>query len=107
MSGPDSCMALDFALVRLTGVIDKLLIYPDTMRANMERLGGLLFSQKMLLALTQKGIAREDAYKLVQRNAMAVWDNIGKLTFRDSLAADADIAPHFTADELDRIFNYN
>lgn len=101
---PDSCMALDFALVRLTGIIDKLLVYPDTMRANLDRLGGLVFSQKILLALTQKGIARETAYTIVQRNAMEVWQNIGKLTFRDALGRDADLQPHFTPAELDTLF---
>jgi adenylosuccinate lyase len=103
---PDSCMALDFALMRLAGVIDKLQIYPETMRANVERLGGLVFSQKMLLALTQKGVSREDSYVIVQRNAMMVWDNLGSLTFRDALLNDPDIQAQFTNAELDAIFDY-
>lgn len=103
---PDSCMALDFALMRLAGVIDKLQIYPKTMQANVERLGGLVFSQKVLLALTQKGISRENAYVIVQRNAMAVWDNLGSLTFKDSLLSDPEIQAHFTAADLDTIFDY-
>ncbi|MBN42952.1 MAG: adenylosuccinate lyase [Alphaproteobacteria bacterium] len=72
--GPDATVTLDFALARLTGVVDKLLVYPETMVANMERLGGLIHSQRVLLALTQAGMSREDAYEAVQRNAMKVWD---------------------------------
>ena len=75
--GPDATIALDFALSRLAGVIDKLLVYPDAMRANLDRLGGLVHSQRVLLALTQKGMSREDAYRTVQRNAMKVWEGKG------------------------------
>jgi adenylosuccinate lyase len=75
MIGPDATVTLDFALARLTGVVDKLLVYPERMVANMDRLGGLVHSQRILLALTQKGVSREDAYRLVQRNAMKVWDS--------------------------------
>src|SRR5450631_13893 len=74
MIGPDATVTLDFALDRLAGVIDKLVVYPERMRANMDRLGGLIHSQRVLLALAQGGLAREDAYRLVQRNAMQVWD---------------------------------
>ena len=77
MIGPDATVTLDFALARLTGVIDKLLVYPENMQKNLDRLGGLVHSQRVLLALTQKGVSREDAYRLVQRNAMPVWRGEG------------------------------
>ena len=73
MIGPDATATLDFALTRLAGIVDKLVVYPQTMRKNLDRLGGLVHSQRVLIALTQKGVAREDAYRLVQRNAMKVW----------------------------------
>ena len=73
--GPDATVTLDFALARLTGVVDKLVVYPDTMRATLERTGGLIFSQRVLLALTQAGMSRENAYAAVQRNAMRVWED--------------------------------
>ena len=89
MIGPDATVTLDFALVRLTGLIDKLLVYPENMQKNLDRLGGLIHSQRVLLALTQKGAAREEAYRLVQRNAMPVWRGEGDfLTF---LKADKDV----------------
>lgn len=103
---PDSCMALDFALARLTGIVDKLLVYPETMKANLERLGGLVFSQKILLALTQKGLSREESYTIVQRNAMKVWDNIGRLTFAESLQQDESVSQRFTTEELKALFDY-
>ncbi len=78
MIGPDATITLDFALARLAGVIDKLVVYPETMRKNLDRLGGLIHSQRVLLALTQKGVSREDAYALVQRNAMPVWRGEGE-----------------------------
>ena len=82
MIGPDATVTLDFALARLTNVIDKLLVYPENMQKNLDRLGGLVHSQRVLLALTQKGASREDAYRLVQRNAMPVWRGEGDfLTF--------------------------
>src|SRR5690242_4082691 len=74
---PDATVHLDFALRRLTGLIDKLVVYPENMRKNLDRLGGLIHSQRVMLALTQKGASREDAYKLVQRNAMPVWRGEG------------------------------
>src|SRR5215831_231195 len=77
MIGPDATATLDFALARLAGVIDKLIVYPDAMRKNLDRLGGLVHSQRVLIALVQKGVAREDAYRLVQRNAMKVWSEGG------------------------------
>ena len=73
MIGPDATITLDFALARLAGVVDKLVVYPEAMRKNLDRLGGLIHSQRVLLALTQKGVSREEAYALVQRNAMAAW----------------------------------
>src|ERR1700683_2671578 len=90
MIGPDSTITLDFALARLAGIIDKLEIYPDAMRRNLDRLGGLIHSQRVLLALTQKGVSREAAYDLVQRNAMAAWR--GEKNFLDLLKADKDVA---------------
>src|SRR3546814_7328851 len=80
---PDATITLDFALARLTGVIDKLLIYPDRMKVNLDRMGGLVHSQRVMLALTQAGISREDAYRLVQRNAMKVWESDGALSLLD------------------------
>jgi adenylosuccinate lyase len=96
MIGPDATITLDFALARLTGVIDRLLVYPARMRANMDRLGGLVHSQRILLALTQAGLSREDAYRLVQRNAMKVWDSYqaagaATVDFLDALLADPEV----------------
>ena len=103
MIGPDATITLDFALVRLTGVIDKLLVYPETMRRNLDRLGGLVHSQRVLLALTQKGASREDAYRLVQRNAMPVWRGEGD--FLELLGRDREIAPYLDHDELKALFD--
>ncbi|MEA2993549.1 MAG: adenylosuccinate lyase, partial [Alphaproteobacteria bacterium] len=89
MIGPDATVTLDFALARLAGVIDKLVVYPENMKKNLDRLGGLVHSQRVLIALTQKGVAREEAYKLVQRNAMQVWE--GKGDFLTLLKADKDV----------------
>ncbi len=87
---PDATVTLDFALVRLTGVIDNLIVYPENMQKNLDRLGGLVHSQRVLLALTQAGVSREDAYRLVQRNAMPVWRGEGD--FLELLKADKDIS---------------
>jgi adenylosuccinate lyase len=89
--GPDATITLDFALARLTGVIDKLLVYPDRMQRNLGRMGGLVHSQRVLLALTQAGASREDAYRLVQRNAMKVWESDGALSLLDLLTADPEV----------------
>ena len=89
--GPDATITLDFALARLTGVVDKLLVYPERMRSNLDRMGGLVHSQRVLLALTQSGTSREDAYRVVQRNAMRVWDSDGRLSLLDLLKADDDV----------------
>jgi adenylosuccinate lyase len=96
--GPDATVTLDFALNRLTGIIDKLVVYPDNMRKNLERLGGLVHSQRVLLALTQKGVSREDAYKLVQRNAMKAWRGEGD--FYALLKADSKVRKHLSGKEL-------
>ncbi len=103
MIGPDATVTLDFALARLAGVIDKLIVYPDTMQKNLDRLGGLVHSQRVLLALTQKGVAREDAYRLVQRNAMKVWE--GKGDFLKLLKADKDVRKHLSEKELTKNFD--
>jgi adenylosuccinate lyase len=103
MIGPDATVTLDFALARMTGLIDKLVVYPENMRRNLDRLGGLIHSQRVLIALTQKGVAREDAYRIVQRNAMAVWE--GKGDFRALLKADADVTKALKASELEALFD--
>jgi adenylosuccinate lyase len=90
--GPDATITLDFALARLTGLIDKLLVYPERMRKNLDRMGGLVHSQRVLLALTQAGASREQAYTLVQRNAMKVWESDGALSLLELLKADAEVA---------------
>src|SRR5690606_27216404 len=87
--GPDATITLDFALNRLAGVIEKLVIYPDNMLANMNKFRGLVMSQRVLLALTQAGVSREDAYRLVQRNAMKVWEQGDD--FREELLADPEV----------------
>jgi adenylosuccinate lyase len=101
--GPDSTVHLDFALKRLTGVIDKLLVYSENMKRNLDRLGGLIHSQRILLALTQKGMSREDSYAAVQRNAMPVWRGEGN--FLDLLMADKDVSVLLSADELKSLFD--
>ncbi len=101
--GPDATAALDFAVARLAGIIDKLIVYPDNMKKNLERLGGLIHSQRVMLALTHKGVAREDAYAIVQRNAMRVWKGEGD--FLSLLAADKDVRKHLSAAELEENFD--
>jgi adenylosuccinate lyase len=103
MIGPDATVTLDFALARLAGVIDKLVVYPDNMRKNLERLGGLVHSQRVLLALTQKNVAREEAYRLVQRNAMKVW--AGEADLLSLLEADKDVRKHLSEAELKANFD--
>jgi adenylosuccinate lyase len=103
MIGPDATVTLDFALVRLTNVIDKLLVYPQNMQKNLDLLGGLVHSQRVLLALTQKGASREDAYKFVQRNAMPVWRGEGD--FLDLLKKDPDVKALLTDAELEEKFD--
>jgi adenylosuccinate lyase len=98
MIGPDATVTLDFALARLAGIVDKLIVYPGNMLKNLDRAGGLVHSQRVLLALTQKGVSREDAYRLVQRNAMKAWRGEGE--FLELLKADADIRKHLSDKEL-------
>jgi adenylosuccinate lyase len=100
---PDATIGLDFALHRLAGVIENLLIYPETMQANLDKLGGLVHSQQVLLALTQKGVSREDSYVYVQRNAMKIWSEGG--SYLDELKADEDVAANLTSGELDALFD--
>ncbi|WP_174274794.1 adenylosuccinate lyase [Sphingomonas bacterium] len=93
--GPDATITLDFALARLTGVMDKLVVYPQRMQRNLDRMGGLVHSQRVLLALTQAGVSREDAYAIVQRNAMKVWESDGRESLLELLKADPDVTlPH-------------
>ncbi|MEH6700866.1 adenylosuccinate lyase [Parasphingorhabdus sp.] len=105
MIGPDATITLDFSLVRLTGVIDKLLIYPERMQKNLDRMGGLVHSQRVLLALTQAGISREDSYRIVQRNAMKVWESDGEIALLDLLKADPDVSAKLSDKELEERFN--
>ena len=105
MIGPDATITLDFALARLTGVVDKLLIYPVRMQKNLDRMGGLVHSQRVLLALTQAGMSREDAYKAVQRNAMQVWESDGALSLMELLKADADVAARLSVAEIEDKFD--
>jgi adenylosuccinate lyase len=103
MIGPDATITLDFALARLANVIDELVVYPETMRKNLDKLGGLIHSQRVLLALTQKGVSREEAYALVQRNAMPVWRGEGD--FLTLLKADKDVRKALTPEELEALFD--
>ena len=103
MIGPDATATLDFALARLAGIIERLVIYPENMRKNLDRLGGLVHSQRVLIALTQKGAAREDAYRLVQRNAMKVWRGDGD--FLAHLSADPDVRQYLSEAELQENFD--
>ncbi len=100
---PDATATLDFALNRLTGVMDKLTVYSNNMKANLERLGGLIYSGRVLLALTQSGVSREDAYNYVQRNAMPVWRGEGD--FLDLLKADSDVMAALSIKELQAMFD--
>ena len=103
--GPDATITLDFALGRLTGVVEKLLVYPARMQKNLDRMGGLVHSQRVLLALTQAGISREDSYAIVQRNAMKVWKSDGALSLLELLKADPDVAEKMSATEIEDRFN--
>jgi adenylosuccinate lyase len=103
MIGPDATVTLDFALARLTNVVDKLVVYPENMQKNLDRLGGLVHSQRVLLALTQKGVSREDAYRLVQRNAMPVWRGEGD--FLTLLKSDPEVTKALTPAEIEEKFD--
>jgi adenylosuccinate lyase len=101
--GPDATITLDFALARMAGIIDKLIVYPARMQENLDRTHGLVHSQRVMLALTQKGVSREDAYKLVQKNAMRAFSGEGALL--DLLKADAEVTAVLPPDELASLFD--
>ena len=103
--GPDSTITLDFALARLTQVMDKLVVYPERMQKNLDRMGGLVHSQRVLLALTQAGASREDSYRLVQRNAMKVWESDGTLSLLDLLKNDPEVTALLPAEEIEARFD--
>jgi len=103
MIGPDATVTLDFALARLASIIDRLLVYPAAMQKNLDKLGGLIHSQRVLIALTQKGISRDEAYRLVQRSAMKVWGGEGD--FLSLLKADKDVRAKLSDKELEANFN--
>ena len=103
--GPDATITLDFALARLTGVVEKLLVYPERMQKNLDRMGGLVHSQRVLLALTQAGVSREDAYRLVQRNAMKVWDSDGELSLLELLKGDDEVTAALTPQQIEEKFD--
>ena len=103
MIGPDATGTLDFALTRLASIVDKLVVYPANMQKNLDLLGGLVHSQRVMIALTQKGVAREEAYAIVQRNAMKVWQGEGD--FLSFLAADKDVRKHLSEAELKANFD--
>jgi adenylosuccinate lyase len=103
MIGPDATVTLDFALMRMAGMMDKLLVYPDTMMANLNRLKGLVHSQRVLLGLTQRGMTREDAYQAVQRNAMDVWE--GDTSFLNLLKSDSEISEYLSNHDLEELFD--
>jgi adenylosuccinate lyase len=103
--GPDATITLDFALARLTQVIDKLLVYPERMQKNLDRMGGLVHSQRVLLALTQAGLSREDAYAIVQRHAMKVWDSDGALSLLDLLKNDPEVTSRLDPAALEQQFD--
>src|SRR5436190_2256397 len=103
--GPDSTITLDFALARLTGVVDKLLVYPERMQKNLDRMGGLVHSQRVLLALTQAGASREDSYRLVQRNAMKVWESDGRLSLLELLKDDPEVTALLPPAEIEANFD--
>ena len=103
--GPDATITLDFALARLTSVVDKLLVYPERMQKNLDRMGGLIHSQRVLLALTQAGLTRDTSYRLVQRNAMKVWESDGALSLLELLKADGEVTAALSPAELEERFN--
>jgi adenylosuccinate lyase len=103
--GPDATVTLDFALARLTGVMDKLVIYPERMQKNLNRMGGLVHSQRVLLALTQAGASREDAYRLVQRNAMRVWESDGQLSLLELLKGDEEVTALLPPEAIEEKFD--
>ena len=105
MIAPDATVTLDFALARLANVIERLVVYPENMKRNLDALGGLVHSQRVLLALTQAGVSREDAYRLVQRNAMKVWESDGALSLLGLLKADPEVTAALPESELEEKFD--
>ena len=103
MIGPDATITLDFALIRLAKMMENLLVYPDVMMSNLDRLKGLVHSQRILLGLTQRGMSRENAYQAVQRNAMDVWR--GNAAFVNLLKSDQEIGEYISNDELEALFD--
>ncbi|MAX00882.1 MAG: adenylosuccinate lyase [Sphingomonas sp.] len=103
--GPDATITLDFALARLTGVVDKLVVYPVRMQKNLDRMGGLVHSQRVLLALTQAGLSREDSYAIVQRNAMKVWESDGEMSLMELLKADPQVTAALSEQEIEEKFD--
>jgi adenylosuccinate lyase len=103
--GADAFIGADFMLSRLTSILDNLIVYPDRMKHNLNMLKGLIFSQQVLLILTQKGVSREESYRIVQKRAMEVWK--GKGTFKERLMADKDLANYLSAEEIEAIFDIN
>ncbi|MGZ2412836.1 adenylosuccinate lyase [Sphingomonas sp. F9_3S_D5_B_2] len=103
--GPDATITLDFALARLTAVVDKLVVYPERMQKNLDRMGGLVHSQRVLLALTQAGLSREESYALVQRNAMKVWQSDGELSLLNLLKQDPEVTAHLSGEKLEDLFD--
>jgi adenylosuccinate lyase len=101
--GPDATITLDFALMRMAGVVEKLIVYPKRMQENLDRTQGLVHSQRVLLALTQKGVGREESYRMVQRNAMRAWNGEGALL--DLLRADPDVSKSLSVKELEALFD--
>ena len=104
---PDALISADYALNRLAGLIERLLVYPDTMMDNLEKMNGLVFSQRVLLALTQSGISREDAYRIVQRSAMKVWEEKGKISLQSALENDSQVTEKLDKVSLNAIFDYS
>ena len=103
MIAPDATVTLDFALSRLAGVVENLLVYPEIQKKNLVQLGGLIFSQRVLLALTQAGLSREDSYRIVQRNAMKVWED--GADFLTELKSDGDVTARIDGDALKDLFD--
>jgi adenylosuccinate lyase len=103
--GPAATITLDFALNRLTNVVENMVVYPENMMKNLEKFNGLVFSQRVLLSLTQKNISREDSYSMVQRNSMKVWNEEG--SFYDLIKADKEISSILSDEEIDDIFDLN
>ena len=103
--GPDSTILIHYMLKKMTGLIDKLIVYPKNMRQNMEKTGGLIFSQNVLLSLTRKGVSREDAYRIVQKHAMQTWET--NKDFKTLLKGDTEIMTLLNVDDIDALFDLN